>query len=228
MTMRHSIPVRAGFGTTVALTVVATMGLAGPPATAAVPHTSTAGTKQSPLPDLVVRSIAKPPSEVQPGTGFRFRVTIKNRGIARASRSGTSFVLSSDRHRNRDDVALARSAPLRVTAALDQGEAWKRSGRLTIPASTPAGVYYLIACADARRQVRERGEDNCRASTRRLAVRPPEPQPPSSPPPPPPRDPPAESATPAPTPTPTATPTPPSSTTPPPPPPPPPPPAATR
>ena len=54
---------------------------------------------------------------------------------------------------------------------LKKGKSKKPAGRSTIPASTPAGSYFVLACADDPKKVKESNERaNCRASKSKVAM----------------------------------------------------------
>ena len=119
-------------------------------------------------PDLSVSKVqVRGPLEL--GGALRVSVTVRNRGRARAKGSQTSFVLSRDKRSGRGDPALSRSR----TKAVKARKVTKRTVTLRVPALLPAGAWRVVACADARRKVKESKErNNCRAS-RALALVPP-------------------------------------------------------
>ena len=147
----------------------------------------------APRPDLVVGSVSALPPVLLAGETFSLRVSVRNVGPRRAAKSTAAFVLSRDRTRGRGDIGLTGESRVRKLAARRVARV---RVRLTVPRAAPAGTYFVVACADERRRVREASElNNCRASRSRVAVRTPVPQPSPSP-------------TPTPTPVPTPAPTP--------------------
>ena len=72
--------------------------------------------------------------------------TTKNLGGGAASASVTRFYLSTDTVLDGNDTTLAGS---RDVGVLDAGATSSGSTTVTIPASTPAGSYYILAKADA-------------------------------------------------------------------------------
>ena len=59
----------------------------------------------------------------------------------------------------------------RSVVALAPGASSSGTATLTIPTTTAAGIYYLLACADDRLAVAEADEtNNCRASTGTVTV----------------------------------------------------------
>jgi hypothetical protein len=129
-------------------------------------------------PDLVMSSVKAGPGSVERGDRITVRDTTANSGRARAGRTTTRFYLSTDRRFGRSDRLLgSRGVP-----ALAPGK--KSSGRtqLRVPAATPLRGWYVVACADVRKKVRESREgNNCRATSSKVTVVAPPPPPPSTP-----------------------------------------------
>jgi len=114
-------------------------------------------------PDLVVRSLAAAPATVAAGGVFTLTDVVANEGRRRAGASRAEYVLAARKRRIR---LGGRAVP-----ALARRE--ESSGRLelAVPATARDGAYALVACADARHEVRERREDNnCRSARERLVV----------------------------------------------------------
>ena len=113
-----------------------------------------------PRADLSIATLKVPASVVAGGTIEASDTTANGRSAVRATT--TTFLLSRDARRSRGDVTLARRAVAKLKAR-------KRSTgktRLTIPANTSAGRWYVLACADGAAKVRERNEkNNCRAAS---------------------------------------------------------------
>ena len=106
-------------------------------------------------------------SQVAPGALFRVRDRVRNVGRARSGAFSMRFLLSKDRRRGRD-TALRGG---RRVGRLRPRRSSTRSTRVRVPAGLAPGRYWVLACADARRRVRERRErNNCRASSRRILV----------------------------------------------------------
>ena len=125
-------------------------------------------------PDLTVRSVAVP-AAAAPGARVTLTDATRNTGPARARASRTAWYLSGDRRKGRGDRRLVR----RRVPALRPRRSSRARTTTTLPAAT--GRFFLIACADDARRVRERSEvNNCRASSRAMTVAVPdgEPQPP--------------------------------------------------
>lgn len=110
--------------------------------------------------DLVVTSVSAP-ARAMVGTRVTLRAKVRNKGTAKARGSVTAFRLSTDQAVGRD-LALK---PTKATPRLRPGKTWSGSALVTIPASVTPGRYFVLACADATRRVREKREgNNCRAS----------------------------------------------------------------
>lgn len=118
-------------------------------------------------PDLVVLAVTAP-ADAQPGAALAVGDTVANQGPVDAVASRTRYYLSVDGSRGAGDVLLAGS---RVVPALPSGEVSTGMVSVTVPASAPAGLRYLIACADDLTAVTESSEaNNCRASDGPLQV----------------------------------------------------------
>lgn len=118
--------------------------------------------------DLIVRSVSVSPTHVGPGGLLKVKDTTRNRGRKAAPGSVTRYVLSKDRRLDRRDVRLhdrivKRLKPRRAHAS--------KVRQVRIPSTIEPGTYWVLACADARRKVRESNErNNCRAARSRLRV----------------------------------------------------------
>ena len=122
----------------------------------------------APRADLVVTRTLPQANEVVAGNRLVVRFTTRNRGSRSAPRATTRFHLSSDRRPGRGDLVLAGELK---TPGLRPGRSSTGVARVTVPSATPAGRYFVIACADSGRKVRERSEgNNCRSSRRRLTI----------------------------------------------------------
>ena len=90
-----------------------------------------------------------------------------NAGTALARASLTGFFLSVDRRVAASDIRLgARRVP-----ALEPRHASSRRTQVTVPGATAPGDYFVIACADDRKKVREsRERNNCRVTAVRVAI----------------------------------------------------------
>lgn len=118
----------------------------------------------TPRPDLVVREIRQLPVSATIGRTFRVRAVVQERLRVRAPGSTTRFYLSADLRRNAADVRMGQVA----TPAL-RGASTTVIGALAAPARVAAGRYFLFACSDDLRIVRETSEsNNCHRSVARI------------------------------------------------------------
>ncbi|HEV8336613.1 MAG TPA: M36 family metallopeptidase [Candidatus Polarisedimenticolia bacterium] len=118
--------------------------------------------------DLVETSVGNPPASAAPGGSFLISDTAANQGTAAAAGSVTRHYLSTDTVRDGGDLLLGGS---RAVAALAVGASSAGTSSVTVPAPTPAGAYFLLACADDLAAVGESDEgNNCRASSAKIQV----------------------------------------------------------
>ncbi len=123
----------------------------------------------APAPNLRVVSVRTPPSAARRGTTFTVGDTTRNLGQLSASASRSRYLLSHDKTRGASDVLLT---PRRQLARLAPGADSSGSVVVTIPGSTPTGLYWVLACADDTHVVAESNEaDNCRASKAQITIR---------------------------------------------------------
>jgi subtilase family serine protease len=120
-------------------------------------------------PDLTTASLGEPPAEALRGTKFTVSDTVANSGTAPSQDSSTRYYLSLDAVKGTSDLLLTGA---RKVASIAPGGTASGSRSVTVPSGTPAGTYYLIACADDLAKTAESNEsNNCRASTTRVIVR---------------------------------------------------------
>ncbi|KHL16350.1 CARDB protein [Mumia flava] len=126
-------------------------------------------------PDLVVTKVADPPRTVLRGKSIRVRAIVRNASRKAKARSTTVGIwISTDRRRSGQDRLLGK-AGLRALRARKRTTV---SRTVRVPSSTRPARYYVIACADPGRRVKERREgNNCRASRSRISVTAPRPKP---------------------------------------------------
>jgi hypothetical protein len=119
-------------------------------------------------PDLLVAAVSDPVALASPGSAYGVTDTTTNQGAVLAGRSTTHFYLSLDAVRSADDRRLTGRRPV---PPLGAGVSSTRSTKVTIPRSLAPGVYWQLACADAKTAVAESNElDNCLASTGTIQV----------------------------------------------------------
>jgi hypothetical protein len=134
---------------TLSLVVAATLAL-----TLAAPADGAA--RRPARPDLVVPAVS-----VVAGGQLEATVTVRNRAPhGRAARSSVLLLMSRDAVRSADDGPLGTVR----TPALKPRTSRTLSTSVALPTGV-SGTWYLLACADSERRVRERKEkNNCRAS----------------------------------------------------------------
>lgn len=119
-------------------------------------------------PDLKESRLDDPPANLV--TGQRFEVTDRtvNSGGSTAPETTVKYYLSLDTTQGPGDpkFKVGRSVP---SLGVDVGSLGHVNIR--VPNSTPAGTYYLLACADGLKVVTEANElNNCRASVNTTSV----------------------------------------------------------
>jgi cysteine-rich repeat protein len=121
----------------------------------------------SPAPDYVVSLVSDPPPAAVNGASFPISVKVTNAGDASATiASTTRFFLSLDRLVGSRAFAQAAVVPALAIAASDT-----QSVTLVIPSGVPSGSYFVLACADGRKNIAELHENNnCAASAGAVAV----------------------------------------------------------
>jgi subtilase family serine protease len=119
--------------------------------------------------DLKQISVTDPPTTVVIGASFSVRDTVQNASsLAIAVSTLTHYFLSTDPIKNGSDVLLAGS---RTVPPLAGGISSTSNATVTVAASTPLGLYYLLACADDQQILAESNEsNNCAASVTRVQV----------------------------------------------------------
>ncbi len=121
-----------------------------------------------PPPDLAVTGVDDPPATALSGAAIRVTDITQNVGAVAAAASTTRYYLSLDTLRNAPDVLLAGG---RAIPALAAGVSSTATVTVTIPTGTPAGSYFLLACADDLGVVIETNEsNNCRSSVHTLQL----------------------------------------------------------
>lgn len=116
--------------------------------------------------DLVVASVGKPPATVKHGSSFNLGATVANKGRGAAKPSSLRFYLSRDRARSADDITGGTVAVKKVKPRKKKTV----SGKVNVPWEA-SGKYWVIACADATRKVKETKEgNNCRVSKTQVDV----------------------------------------------------------
>lgn len=124
-------------------------------------------TVQVALPDLVVIGVSNPPLTAVAGTKIVVSDTTVNVAAVSAPASTTRYHLSKDGIKGPGDVLLLgnRAVPALNANTVQGGNSSSGSLLVTIPTSTPAGVYRVLTCADDLLGIKEGVEtNNCAAS----------------------------------------------------------------
>jgi tetratricopeptide (TPR) repeat protein len=136
-------------------------------------------------PNLVVVKVSDPPPALTQGTQFTVTDKTKNRGKQRAGPTTTRYYLTRDPAKSLRDRRTSTTNPRtsltdilltgdRAVKKLRRGKSSQGKALVTVPGGTPAGRYYLLACADDQGVVAESKEtDNCKASRVPRALAPP-------------------------------------------------------
>lgn len=112
-------------------------------------------------PDLTMTAVGGPGGTFDAGNTFSVSSTVKNWGGAASGAFVVRFYLSTNSIISSSDIALS---PDRLVSSLNGGASSSGNTTVTIPAATPAGTYFVGACADANRAVAESNEsNNCRS-----------------------------------------------------------------
>lgn len=118
-------------------------------------------------PNLAVSSVSASVASIGPGGTIQAADATKNRGPGRAGPSITQYYLSADAAKDGGDLLLGE----RRVKALEEGRTSKGKTTLTVLSQIFPGPYFLVACADGLRKLRERNErNNCRSSPQALTV----------------------------------------------------------
>jgi hypothetical protein len=121
-------------------------------------------------PDLHVATLSAPPPSAARGKKFGVTDTTRNEGLVPAPATVTRYYLSTSSTWSASALALTGS---RSVPTLGPGAGSTGSLQVTVPAATPPGTYYLIACADGANRLTETSKaNNCLAASARLAVAP--------------------------------------------------------
>ena len=119
-------------------------------------------------PDLVEQNVTSFPALIRASQSFTVTDTTRNVGIVPAAASTTRYYLSLDVFKSADDRLLAGVTD---RPALPAGGMTGGPRTVTVPATTPVGLYFVLACADDLQTVPEGIEtNNCAASPARIAV----------------------------------------------------------
>jgi parallel beta-helix repeat protein len=129
---------------------------------------ASATTVQVGRPDLATTEAGSPPLAVALGGSFSMTDTVRNQSIYPAGVSRVQYYLSLDAIKSPTDKLLSGS---RAVVSLAPGGTSSGVTTVVVPANTPAGTYFVMACADDLHQVLESDENNnCRPSAGQVQV----------------------------------------------------------
>jgi hypothetical protein len=111
-------------------------------------------------PDLTVKTVSTAPGSVGPGDALVVTDTTANVGSEAAKASKTTFALSTDPVAGGSDLPLGQ----RSVGRLKPRKRSRGFAIFTLPGSLLTGNYFVVACADGRKGVKERRESNNCAS----------------------------------------------------------------
>src|SRR4051812_41634519 len=119
-------------------------------------------------PDLRVTTISVGAGEAVAGGSIEVGDATRNSGRRGARTSTTTYFISQDRRKSAGDFKLGSHK----VGKLRRSKSSRRSAAVQIPPSIAPGAWFVIACADSARRVRESNErNNCRTSAMSLIVR---------------------------------------------------------
>lgn len=118
--------------------------------------------------DLQVRAVSTASTQEAPGSRLTASATVRNGGRKTAPATRLGFYLSRDRRKGRGDFLLTPRARVRPRKPRTRQTLLRT---LTVPTSVRAGSYFLLACADDTRRVREsREHNNCLATAGQIRI----------------------------------------------------------
>jgi subtilisin len=118
-------------------------------------------------PDLAVGNLSSPPVSGTVGGSFVIGEQTWNKANGPAGASTTRFYLSTDTVQGAGDQVMTGA---HAVPSLSSMQIHYANTTVTVPATTPAGTYYVLACADADRVVPETDEANCLPTSGRITV----------------------------------------------------------
>ncbi len=120
---------------------------------------------EAPKPDLIMSNLTAPDSAVV-GTTISVANTVANEGPGEAGSFRIEFYLSNDSVLDTSDITLGS----RTVSGLAANDINSATSPLTIPLTTAAGNYYIIAAADAGDILAETNEANNNGSTGPISI----------------------------------------------------------
>jgi hypothetical protein len=120
------------------------------------------------LPDLSVQSISGLPASVMNDRTFSINDSITNNGNKMSKAFTVRYYLSLDTIKSKKDILLSGKRRVKF---LDYQITSSDVVNLTFPKKTPSNQYYLIACADATKEIKESNEiNNCTTSNATINI----------------------------------------------------------
>jgi hypothetical protein len=123
--------------------------------------------KPKPKPDL--KALAPDIGDIpilDAGDTLSTDIQVRNAGKRKAKASATAIYLSQDQQIGGDDLLGTESF-----GAIGKKKTAAKPIDINLPVDVETGLYYLVACADANEQVKERKENNnCAMSTEQLQI----------------------------------------------------------
>jgi subtilase family serine protease len=111
-----------------------------------------------PTPDLVTSAISTSTKTIRRGSTLWLTNAILNQGGTTAGSFVVGFHLSADQsYGGADDVAFSKT---RTISSLKPGATSSTWTSVTVPSTTPPGLYYVCASADVGAAVTETNEEN--------------------------------------------------------------------
>jgi hypothetical protein len=120
-----------------------------------------------------VSSLAEPPDGAAAGGSFQESYTVSNQGSKDTRRLTTVrfYLAKKQRNPRKGDRRLKARKSKTVVRRLKAHADLARRVKLTLSKSTPNGNYYLVACVDRTKKIRENDErNNCRITGQVIAV----------------------------------------------------------
>jgi FG-GAP-like repeat/CARDB/Divergent InlB B-repeat domain/FG-GAP repeat len=112
------------------------------------------------LPDLIISAVSPNASSVNRGSSLSVANSVTNQSLVASTAFRIGFRLSPSDPPGYDDPNGVAITTIRSVTSLGAGATSTANKSVTIPSSTPPGVYYVCAMADTIFQVAETAEDN--------------------------------------------------------------------
>ena len=126
------------------------------------------GIKVRESPDLVATAVSDPPVTATQGQNIQVTSTIKNVGTVTATETITRYYLVATDGSGKLDL---KGKP--ILPAIDPGNSFTEKDTVRVRLETVPGTYYLQACADSKKVLAERNENNnCVTSVKAIRVTP--------------------------------------------------------